>query len=286
MESIGKSMIRNRNPPRIFTPSKVYTPSKTPVQTRTYNPSKPSVLARRYNLNAERAVEKIHEATARSDVTCELKGGNLILEFSSAAFLHFNSTFDKHFQNNANFSLTPHIRTDRGGNTVERSISVSAAHEHRKQLYRVNIYQTTCRVEVNGKHLELFIQELYHIIEEMEIKNGYSRLNTLIKEQCEQLLRNRRFIVQENQDELDDKVDIKCPKCNKNCLRRAVVCSKGKHWVHYRCERLKDHEIEKLEDKKEKISYICSQCSSSDILPIQTLATECVNKSPYYCTKN
>jgi hypothetical protein len=43
---------------------------------------------------------------------------------------------------------------------VERSISVALASKPRQQLYRINIYHTTCKIEVNGRHMYQFLDTI------------------------------------------------------------------------------------------------------------------------------
>ena len=55
-------------------------------------------------------------------------------------------------------------------------------------VYRVNIFNTTCSIEVNGKHSLLFIDELSKFTSQMSNDVDYILLNTKIKEQYDILL--------------------------------------------------------------------------------------------------
>ncbi|MES9884858.1 MAG: hypothetical protein ABW185_28765 [Sedimenticola sp.] len=74
--------------------------------------------------------------------------------------------------------------------------------------------------------------------------------------------------------------NIKCAKCKKNCLTRAAVCDMGNHWVHYRCDQLTPHEIDRLSN--DSFTYNCKACRSEHTvlkLPRLTPPSNCVARS-------
>ncbi|MES9882773.1 MAG: hypothetical protein ABW185_18045 [Sedimenticola sp.] len=56
--------------------------------------------------------------------------------------------------------------------------------------------------------------------------------------------------------------DNRCSKCNKNCITRAVLCEMGNHWIHYRCDKLSNPEIEKMASDINSI-YNCKNCMAT-----------------------
>jgi hypothetical protein len=55
-----------------------------------------------------------------------------------------------------------------------------------RQLYRINMFNTTSRIDVNGYWLQEFIQEDLHIICQcLEQYTDYKRLNNKIRETCQ-----------------------------------------------------------------------------------------------------
>lgn len=70
----------------------------------------------------------------------------------------------------------------------------------------------------------------------------------------------------------------KCPICKKNVRKNAAVCQIGKHWIHYRCDKLTETEINRLHNDKGFI-YNCKSCSSQETV-CKTIAkpTDTINK--------
>ncbi|CAC5377150.1 MLL4 [Mytilus coruscus] len=213
------------------------------------------------------------------DIQATLKRGNLIIQFKSAAFLQFNTCFDQYFSSSQSLKLTVHERFDLSKKLSERSISFADINNPSKQLYRVNIFNTTCRIEVNGKQFMSFIDELSKITSQMSNDVDYKHFNTKIKEQCDILLspinndHNASVVVNKTKINPSKAVtnacsnDIKnpeeCLKCKRKCLSRSVWCSRGNHWIHYHCEKLKSEMINILENNLDTNHYICSLCDFS-----------------------
>jgi hypothetical protein len=59
------------------------------------------------------------------------------------------------------------------------------------------------------------------------------------------------------------KLDDKCNMCGKKCAKDAAECEIGHHWVHYNCDRLKQPEIDKLENSKDPDPYGCKSCQEA-----------------------
>lgn len=263
-------------------------PTRDRIPTQVFTPSKVNVSVKNYLLNGQKAVEKISDATSRSsDVNLQYKHGNIILEFSAAFYLHFSNTLVQHFNSNTKVTCNIHEKQDQSGKVVEQSISVKCCLNQRQQ-YRINLYNTTCRAEVNGRNHRAFFDELQDICKQMDNNKDYSSINQQIREECAKhqrtyskeiikpsiagsqsdnqstdlslAKRSNQNTVNTNKQSTDDN----CPKCNRKLLSRGVFCIKGNHWIHYACEKLKKEEIEKLECDKNNIQYICTICSKAD----------------------
>jgi hypothetical protein len=76
----------------------------------------------------------------------------------SAAFLTYSLY---HFNTSPQLKLVHTNKFDESQvKLVERSISLVLASKPRQQLYWINIYHTTCKIEVNGRHMYQFLDEL------------------------------------------------------------------------------------------------------------------------------
>ena len=58
----------------------------------------------------------------------------------------------------------------------------------------------------------------------------------------------------------------RCLVCSRNAVTRAAECKIGGHWVHYRCDKLTDDEINRLGNDSGFI-YNCKRCSTKETTP-------------------
>ncbi|CAG2194025.1 unnamed protein product [Mytilus edulis] len=56
-------------------------------------------------------------------------------------------------------------------------------------------------------------------------------------------------------------ISIKCVKCGRNVQTRGVLCTTGKHWIHYRCDYLNEDDIHKIENNTSDNTYTCKKCT-------------------------
>ena len=73
--------------------------------------------------------------------------------------------------------------------------------------------------------------------------------------------------------------EAKCPGCSRNCLKRGAVCEIGNHWIHYRCDKLTEAEIQRLE-KDPGFIYSCKRCQTENTIvkqPAQQVDKTSVN---------
>lgn len=59
----------------------------------------------------------------------------------------------------------------------------------RRQLYRINLFHTTCTVEVNGYKRYYFNDKLYKILQILVLQNrgDFKEMNNYLKAQCEKI---------------------------------------------------------------------------------------------------
>ncbi|CAG2187167.1 MLL4 [Mytilus edulis] len=225
--------------------------------------------AQGYKLNQSKAAQKLISATDRpQDYKIEFKQGNIIMELTPGAFLVYIDSLDNHLGTSSNLKL---VHTNKVDDTremvVERSISVAMASRPSEQLYRINIYHTTCRLEINGRHSEQFIQELKSIGEQPN--QNLQNLNEIIKSKCQEYLQQKIPAAALNQTQLvkdlatsmcNKDANNQCPKCNKICLSKCILCNTGNHWIHFSCDKLKKGDITLIESKPDDSPYTCKLC--------------------------
>ncbi|CAG2218628.1 MLL4 [Mytilus edulis] len=191
------------------------------------------------------------------------------MELTPGAFQIFIDSLDNHLGSSPNLKLVHTNKVDDTGEmVVERSISVALTSRPSEQLYRINIYHTTCRLEINGRHVEQFIQELKTIEQQNQ---NLQNLNEVIKSKCQEYLQQKNppsatkqtnHILAKDQATSVDNNDAnnQCLKCNKICLSKCILCNTGNHWVHFSCDKLKKREIILLESKPDDSPYTCKLC--------------------------
>ncbi|CAG2240730.1 MPHOSPH9 [Mytilus edulis] len=87
-----------------------------------------------------------------------------------------------------------------------------------EQLYRINIYHTTCRLEINGRQAEQFIQELKSIGEQPN--QNLQKLNEIIKSKCQEYLQQKIPAAAINQTHLRNKrTRLETEECSKDNAR-------------------------------------------------------------------
>ncbi|CAC5398599.1 unnamed protein product [Mytilus coruscus] len=219
------------------------------IPTQVFTPSKTNRTVKNYILNVKKVVKKLIDATERDiDVHFEYKHGNIVLEFTPAAYLHFAECIQAHLSNHDSVDVKIFERNDKMGKIVETSMSVLQKENSKFQHYRINMYNSTMRVEVNGKSHILFIEELKTIANLMSNKSTYQQLNSKIREACLKLVHhNVSHLSNPSTTDISitagrTNVDI-CPKCNRKCLSKYIECSVGNHWIHFKCEKLTKEQI-------------------------------------------
>jgi hypothetical protein len=121
---------------------------------------------------------------------------------------------------------------------------------------------------INGPSADYFVSNdivAIHMIiidslrEEVIKKLNIDQLNRDLGHQLEQLLKNLDINkINKNHELRTAKTgDATCPKCNKKCRMRSTYCTVGQQWVHYKCRKLTDQEIQVIENSKSEDQYQC-----------------------------
>jgi hypothetical protein len=153
-----------------------------------------------YDLNSKKALGKKIEASERElDCDIQLKSGTLVLTCSAAAYEILKKAIYEHY-NSLDKSIVVHTKRSKLDNRdisiepviTEESISVrNRQGRSNKQLYRIHLFNTTSRIDVNGYKLDEFIQNhLETICDKMKDAIDYKTLNRKIGEICKRSLTN------------------------------------------------------------------------------------------------
>ena len=171
---------RVRNPPQIYTPNR-------------QNPDNNHKMS--YKINTKKTLEKKIEATERSLCNIELKSGTLVITCSAASYEILKKSIYEYYDHSSTKTFRLHTKSSKPDNEsvagkmliIEESLSIK--HKNggtNRQLYRINMFNTTSRIDVNGYWLQEFIQEDLHIICQcLEQYTDYKKLNNKIRETCQ-----------------------------------------------------------------------------------------------------
>jgi hypothetical protein len=141
--------------------------------------------------------------------------------------------------------------------------------------YTINIYNTTSRLLVNGNGDNLFIDNkdipsIHKIVlkglQEQGVKGlSIEELNRQLGSQLQNLLDNGNDMATENKRNeqlISEDSKASCIKCHKKCRTRSICCDTRNHWVHYKCQKLNEQEIQIAENSSENEYYKCKLCSN------------------------
>ena len=112
-----------------------------------------------YNLNKAKAMDKLQQSCERKlDMDIVATDGGLVLTFSAGGFLLFKNSLHTFFKEQKLLTTsTKTIKDKQSKAVVQESISVfDIAGQKKKKEYVINLYLTTCRVLINGKHENRF----------------------------------------------------------------------------------------------------------------------------------
>ena len=130
----------------------------------------------------KKALQQKFDATDRIHLTCELKKGNLVLTFSTAAFESFRTIL----RNCANHSPFSYFNFEAEIRFLDKTVSAEEAcsvKRDSRQLYKINLYLTTSRVNINGANINIFIDDHFPLtISEMKDHGNFSDSNNILKD--------------------------------------------------------------------------------------------------------
>lgn len=111
-----------------------------------------------YKVNKKKALDKKVQQCNRSvDMELQYKHENYVLEMSLAANELLKGAIKEYFQHHDNYTTQANDQKNQQGLCVSTCTSYSVRNrKNNKQQYRINLYHTTCRAEVNGHGREQF----------------------------------------------------------------------------------------------------------------------------------
>ncbi|CAG2230108.1 unnamed protein product [Mytilus edulis] len=275
--------------------------TRTRQARKPFTPSRPTVQSSvNYNINKTKALNQKLEATDRDHLKVELKNGNLVLTFSTAAFEAFRAVTRTIYTSlpfeNVKFEFENRLSKD-GITRVEESL---VAFKGGIKLYRINLYLTTSVVNVNGGHLQTFYSDhLHFIISELDKIGDFSNMNKIMRDKICELLETDKIAqdfksvtdssnIVSNTDaasnitcdtislpgrgrSIDMNLSINeteiCLVCDKHCADNAVLCDRCNAWSHYACENISLSDRKGLESGNNY--YTCTSCR--DLLTIDNI---------------
>ncbi|CAG2204696.1 unnamed protein product [Mytilus edulis] len=219
------------------------TSARTKSKPQPYTPAK----YENFSINKTRALDKKLEACNRAmDIKIEQKHQNYILELSAAAYEVLKGEIDIYFEQHSTYKLLPKHQHDNQGLCIRTSHSVRNRSNNR-QLYRINLFHTTSKVEVNGQG-----------------KNVY-KIQT-------KLLSNWNRAIEWSEDEPTPSQDTSavnmstihnyCAICNQTAQpETSIDCIACSQLFHYTCENIDPVRISQTEEEQ----YSCRSCSIMDM---------------------
>ena len=180
---------------------------------------------------------------------------------------------EKYSEHKKNVNI-PKITDKSASTVVQYTIHVNIQGES----YTVNIYTTTSRLLVNGNRADIFLNNDIPAIHQL-IQNGLDKnclkgctieeINKMLGDLLEALLQTSiksPHNTNINETNQDDQYNSTCPRCNKQCKTRSALCTKGKRWIHYRCQKLTNQEIQAIEQAEVDENYTCNTCNKEETL--------------------
>ena len=206
-----------------------------------------------YDINKKKAIKKKISATHREySVEFDPKPGTLVITCSAAAYEILRKEISRWFTSHPTRYIKLFSKESKGRQTptatVEDSFSVRD-NNTKEQLYRMNLFHTTCWMDVNGRHYTEFIKkELPNIIQVLDMIPNIHQLDQKLREMCENYLQ-----------QIDNMPEWPCDVCGDNCEHRAAQCDMCYSWTHYKCNNLSQRVINQLENSAS--TYKCKTCT-------------------------
>ncbi|VDH89816.1 Hypothetical predicted protein [Mytilus galloprovincialis] len=184
---MATSIVQSR-PSRKITPRELYTPSKSETQMK-------------YKLNEKNAlVKKIEAAEREHNVDIQLKRGTLVMTFTPGAYELYKQAIYKFYDSSNTKTYSKTFKTSKTNNRsvekaiVEESLSIKGkgnVYSDKRQHFRINMFNTTSKMDVNGRLYQDFIcSDLPEILKTVNLKE-VKLVNDKILEICLTVLANQ-----------------------------------------------------------------------------------------------
>ncbi|CAC5388962.1 unnamed protein product [Mytilus coruscus] len=131
--------------------------------------------------------KKLEQCNRQADILLMYKHENYILELSLAAYELLKLAMTEYFANHNIYKIQAKDQKDKHGLCTRTSYSVINLNSN-KQQYRINLFHTTSRIEVNGRGRQEFLPHLQDIAASMDRKRNCPQLNKLLEQQIKQCI--------------------------------------------------------------------------------------------------
>lgn len=242
-----------------------------------------------YDLNIDKLMKKKLQATKRPQhISYELSNGNVVFTADAVSFeltiIALAQLYKKYPIENGTVNLNETF--DVSGDNLTRQVYRISKTDG--SSYTLNVYPTTCRLMLNGKNAKTFLEtdmpQVHKIVEywcevnSIDLKTfnellAQSLSDFLAKQETSDSVSSTRSnsSLKPVSDSATEKDNETCIGCKRRCKTKSVYCTKGSHWIHYKCDKLKPHEIEEIEkNEKQAQDYTCMNCSNITIKTVKT----------------
>ncbi|CAC5406066.1 unnamed protein product [Mytilus coruscus] len=205
---------------------------------------------------------------------------NFCISFSTAAYELVKDFLHEYFnklQRQDKYVIAVENGLDKSKAIVETRFRIynkkrdgSIGNQHK---YKVNCYNTTSRILVNGVKTDKFVENVLPIILELitSYESELDSVNNEIQRSLQPIEVNQWSSISPNKDntnvtgpritqnsieytqifqaEVQQNITIYfCPICNERAGERTVGCEQCDEWIHFNCAGLKDSDIDKIRD--------------------------------------
>ena len=283
IDKISRSLsLRAQNPIKLLdSPTKHGTISRQPSRHNHHAPATQSAQNRNHVLSRPKSLQKKMDAASRGDhLSLELKSDTYVLTLQAGYYECLKSSMVEFINSTNSLKASAISHTDTSGATEQTVITIKFKNNHK--FCTVTLYNTVCKLIVNGSHRHRFINEtlrdLNSYIQDKLQSLGFT-VDSLNHQLVEVLTRancaeGKSFSSDsaalpappspQFQDTVADNDPVHttylCPVCDKDTSHGgAICCDVCQHWIHYTCDKLKTPEITDLENDS-SLSYTCRSC--------------------------
>ncbi|VDI65713.1 Hypothetical predicted protein [Mytilus galloprovincialis] len=255
---------------------------------------------RSYTLDKEKALQKKSEACKRQHLMYELKSGkNFVVEMSTGAYEIIKKEIHEILYNSEECKSYSVVQKQDGVENAGLTVDSCYRVYNKKQngqvgtmlKFTINLYHTSCSMNVNGKRVDLFINDIFDGLCE-KVKKEYNEielLNQSIESYLSQMKNYTSKVIQKSitnkeihpeNDQADQFKDMNnsqtknfnrqildtqyiesdkniCPGCRKY-VDDGIGCDRCDFWYHYECENIASNIGN---EALKHIEYICRFCN-------------------------